>query len=278
MTALVRTRRSHAAATAVALARSAHPGPALAVSGLAAALAISSGLSWGRVALVTAAVAAGQLSIGWSNDLIDRARDRQVGRPDKPLASGELSINLTKVACGSALTLTVVLSLLCGVVAGLIHVGCVAAAWAYNLGLKSTPFSWLPYALAFGGLPVFVVMTEPGAGPPPLWMPLAGAMLGVGAHLVNTLPDLADDEATGVRGFPHRIGARRTRLLAVTVLSVASAVIVLGSDSVPWWLVVVVLMTVAALGVVALVAEGRAPFRAAIGIALTDVVMLVVAR
>ena len=39
-----------------------------------------------RVALVTAAVLCGQLSIGWSNDLVDLARDRAVGRRDKPLA------------------------------------------------------------------------------------------------------------------------------------------------------------------------------------------------
>jgi hypothetical protein len=28
-------------------------------------------------------------------------------------------------------------------------------------------------------------------------MPATGALLGVGAHLLNALPDLADDEATG---------------------------------------------------------------------------------
>ena len=171
------------------------------------------------------------------------------------------------------------LSLLCGTTAGLIHLGCVAAAWAYNLGLKSTPFSWLPYALAFGGLPVFVVMAEPGAGAPAAWLPLAGALLGVGAHLVNTLPDLDDDEATGVRGLPHRLGPRRTRVLAVVTLCGASLVIVarrrLGAD--------------AAAGRGAGSGRGprtggsrrpadRTPFRAAIGIALADAVLLVAAR
>ncbi|GAA4692363.1 UbiA family prenyltransferase [Nocardioides conyzicola] len=266
------------AATVVALVRSAHPGPALAVTVLAVALAVSADLSGGRVALVAGAVAAGQLSVGWSNDLIDRHRDRQVGRSDKPLATGALSATLTARACAIAVAATVVLSLLCGLVAGVVHLGCVAVAWAYNLGLKSTPFSWLPYALAFGGLPVFVELADPGAGPPPLWMPVSAALLGVGAHLVNALPDLADDEATGVRGLPHRLGPRRTRWLAVAVLVLASVVIVLGSAAVPVWLVVVVLTAVAGLGVVALVADGRTPFQAAIGIALADAVMLVAGR
>ncbi len=267
-------RRAHGSA----LVRSAHPGPAAAVSVLAAALALSTGMSGARVVLVTAAVAAGQLSIGWSNDLVDRGRDAQVGRADKPLATGELSPTVTRLACATALAATVVLSLLCGTAAGLIHLGCVAAGWAYNLGIKSTPFSWLPYAIAFGGLPVFVVMAEPGAGPPAPWLPLAGSLLGVGAHLVNTLPDLEDDEATGVRGLPHRLGPRWTRIVAVVVLGVASVVIVIGSGSVPVWLLTVALAVVAVLAVVALVASGRTPFRAAVGIALADAVMLVAAR
>ena len=53
-------------------------------------------------------------------------------------------------------------------------------------------------------------------------MPVAGALLGVGAHLVNALPDLADDEATGVRGLPHRLGPRWTPPVATAVLVLAS--------------------------------------------------------
>lgn len=260
------------------LARSAHPGPAAAVTVLAAALAVSAGLSAGRTALVVGAVASGQLSIGWSNDLIDLVRDRQVGRTDKPLATGELSATLTRRACAGAVLVTVVLSLLSGIAAGLIHLSCVCAGWAYNLGLKSTRLSWLPFALAFGGLPVFVVMAEPGAGPPALWMPVAGALLGVGAHLVNTLPDFAEDQLTGVRGLPHRLGERWTRVLAVTLLCLASGVIAFGSGSLPTALLVLVLAVVAVLGVVALLTGGRTPFRAAVGIALADALMLVVAR
>lgn len=263
---------------ATALVRAAHAGPTLAVGVLAGALAVSVGLSVGRTCLVTAAVLAGQLSIGWSNDLIDLARDRQVGRTDKPLVTGAVSTTLARSACAVALVVTVVLSLLCGLVAGLVHLGCVAAGWAYNLGLKATPVSWLPFALAFGGLPVFVVLAQPGAGLPAPWMPVAGALLGVGAHLVNTLPDLADDEQTGVRGLPHRIGELPTRVAAVVVLCAASIVIAVGSGSVPVEVLGVVLVCVAVLAGVALVARGRTPFRAAIGIALADAVMLVVAR
>ena len=263
---------------AAGLARACHPGPAVAVTVLATAFGISTGLTASRLALLAAAVLAGQLSIGWSNDVVDAARDRAVGRRDKPLATGELTESTARVACALALAGTVVLSLLCGLEAGLIHLGCVAAGWAYNLGVKGTVVSWLPYAVAFGGLPVFVALAEPGAGPPPWWIPVAGALLGVGAHLVNVLPDLAEDEATGVRGIAHRLGPRPTSLLAVVALVAATVVLAFGTSTVSTVVLVAVLATVVVLAAVALLAGGRAPFRAAIGIALVDVLMLVVAR
>ena len=138
------------------LLAAAHLGPALAVTVMATAYAAALDLTPGQVALVGAAVLAGQLSIGWSNDLVDLRRDREVARKDKPLATGVVSVRMVRTACAAAVVLAVVLSLACGLVAGAVHVGLVAAGWAYNLGLKATVLSWLPYAVAFGGLPVFV--------------------------------------------------------------------------------------------------------------------------
>jgi 4-hydroxybenzoate polyprenyltransferase len=259
------------------LVAAAHPGPALAVTLLAALLAVGAGTGPGTGVLVVAAVLTGQLSIGWSNDLLDAARDRAVGRRDKPLATGAVGETAARAACALAVLATVALSLSCGLVAGLVHLVCVAAGWAYNLGVKSTAWSWLPYAVAFGLLPVFVDLAA-SAPPTPAWVVLGGALLGVGAHLVNVLPDLADDAATGVRGLPHRLGATRTRLLAVAALALATVVLLLGAPSVPAALAVVALVLVAGLVALALVGGGAAPFRAAVGIAVVDVVVLVWAR
>ncbi|MFC4784330.1 UbiA family prenyltransferase [Nocardioides sp. MAHUQ-72] len=256
-----------------ALLRAAHLGPALAVVVLSALLGAAAGLGPARVALVSLAVLAGQLSVGWSNDLVDEARDRAVARADKPLAAGEVDRRVVRLACGAAVVATVVLSLACGLAAGLVHLLCVASAWAYNLGLKSTPWSWAPYAFSFGGLVVFVPLAGDPPDLPPWWVPVAGALLGVGAHLLNVLPDLSDDEATGVRGLPHRIGARRLPAVAVAVLSLGSLVVVLGAGVSPA-ASVLALGVVACLGAVALTRRGRLPFVAAVGIALTDVLLL----
>ena len=259
--------------TASGLARAAHAGPALAVVVLAVLLAVAADLPPGRVALVGAAVLAGQLTVGWSNDLVDERRDRAVGRTRKPLVAGDVTTRAVRGACAAAVVATVVLSLLCGLLAGVVHLLTVASAWAYNLGLKSTPWSWAPYAFSFGGLVVFVSLADLPADLPAWWLPTAGALLGVGAHLLNVLPDLADDAATGVRGLPHRLGARRLPLVATGVLVAGTVVVALGAG-LAHPSSVAALVVVACLGLLAVTRTGRVPFLAAVGIALTDVVLL----
>jgi 4-hydroxybenzoate polyprenyltransferase len=226
---------------------------------------------------VTAAVAAGQLSIGWSNDVIDASRDQQAGRSDKPVARGEVSEALVRRMIAAAAAACVVLSVACGLASAGVHLLLVVGSgWAYNLGLKSTAGSGLPYAIAFGALPAVITLALPDPQWPPVWMVAAGALLGVGAHLLNALPDLADDARTGVRGLPHRLGARKLRWLAPLVLTIASAVAAFGSvtGTAAWVWAAFGLCVV--LAVVAMCGRGRVPFAAAIGIAAVDVVSLVV--
>lgn len=257
-----------------ALFRAAHGGPTLAVTVLALLLGVAADLTPGRLVLVGLAVLAGQLSVGWSNDLIDLPRDRAVGRTDKPIPAGEVSERTVRLACATAVVAVVPLSLACGLTAGLVHLTVVASAWSYNLGLKATVWSWVPYAFSFGGLTVFVSLAGPLGELPPWWLPTAGALLGVGAHLVNVLPDLADDAATGVHGLPHRLGPRLLPVAATVVLVLGTLVVVLGAGLTRASLVA--LAVVALLALVALTGRGRAPFLAAVGIALVDVVLLVV--
>ncbi len=259
----------------LALLRASHPGPSTAVTLLTALLAVGAGHGLASGALVTAAVAAGQLSIGWSNDLVDAARDRQVGRGDKPVAVDEVTRAVVRRATVLALAVCVVLSLACGPASGAVHLLLgVGSGWAYNLVLKRTVWSAVPYALAFGCLPAVVTLALPDPALPAPWTIAAGALLGVAAHLLNALPDLADDALTGVRGLPQRLGARWVRLVAPLVLLAGSAAAVLGPGgrgAGPWG----TFSATVVLAVVALTGRGRVPFVAAIAIALVDVVSLV---
>ena len=260
------------------LMRAAHVGPALAVTTVVALLAVSQDLPTARGALVTAAVLAGQLTIGWGNDLLDLTRDRRVGRRDKPLATGEVSPATVRGCLAVAAGACLVLSLLVGWRSGVVHLG-LGVAWGhlYNLGLKSTVWSWSPYAVAFGTLPAVVWLAGVPHVWPPLWVMSTAAALGVAAHFLNTLPDLEADAVTGVRGLPHRLGTRASRAVAITLLGTASVMAALGPAGTPSWSGWVALAIVAGLTVVAWRGRGRAPFQAAVAIALVDVLLLVVA-
>ncbi|QDO88200.1 hypothetical protein FNH13_07460 [Ornithinimicrobium ciconiae] len=259
--------------TARGLVLACHPLPTVAVTVLALLLALGAG-SPSQVAVLVAAVLCGQLVIGWHNDLVDSARDRAAGRTDKPIARGEISPRSVRLALVVALSLTVLLSWATNSWTGLVlHVGLVVGSGlAYNAGLKATAWSWVPYAVAFGTLPAFVWLSVGRAVP--WWAVAVGALLGVGAHLLNVLPDLGDDVRAGIRGFPHRIGGRASRVVAPLLLLAGTVLLALapeGGTSVWGWASVV---AAGLLAVVAWAARGKAPFLAAIGIALLNVVSL----
>jgi 4-hydroxybenzoate polyprenyltransferase len=211
-----------------ALALSAHPIPSVAVTAISAGLAALADLPVGRGALVTGTVFTGQLSIGWSNDYLDAERDRAAFRSDKPVATGAMTRRVAGIAAVVALALTLALSVALGWPSGAVALATVLSAWAYNLGLKATVLSWLPYAFSFGMLPAVATLSASPPRWPAAWALAAGALLGVAAHLANALPDLDDDVATGIRGLPHRIGARATALTTSAILLTASAVILFG--------------------------------------------------
>ncbi|MFE5308836.1 UbiA family prenyltransferase [Isoptericola sp. NPDC056605] len=259
-----------------------HPAPAAVVTGLALVFAVGVGLPGGRALLVTAAVAAGQLSVGWSNDWLDAARDRRVGRADKPTVTGAVAPCTLRTAAIAALAGCVVLSFATGLVPGLLHVAAVGSAWAYNARLKSTPLSWLPYAVSFGLLPAFVVAAAGDGRVVAGWTVGAAALLGVGAHLANVLPDLEDDDATGVRGLPHRLGRRGASVLAPVVLAAGSVVILLGPPGPPSVASAALtggaVVLAALAGTVGLVRpHSRAPFLLSLAVAVVCVVQLVLA-
>ena len=136
---------------------------------------------WSRSPL---AVAAGQLSVGWCNDYVDRERDAASGRPDKPVARGDISPGAGPLGrrrrAGRRRAAVAAFGL-----AGDAGARARPSPWPgpTTCGLKSTACSVVPYTIAFGLLPVFVVLGLPGAPLPPWWAPLAGALLGAGRAL-----------------------------------------------------------------------------------------------
>jgi len=266
--------------TALDLALSCHPGPTVAVTLFAVAMAAGAGAPGRTTALVGAAILAGQLSIGWSNDWIDAGRDAAAGRADKPVGDGRLAASTVRGAALIALAACVALSLALGWRAGLVHLATVASAWAYNVRLKSTLWSWAPYAFSFGFLPLAIALALPGQPVAAWWAILGGALLGVGAHGANVVPDLQDDRANGVHGLPHRIGGTATSIGSAFALVAATVLVVLaptGEPSAGAALALVVAVGLTILGTTIALSGGRSrlPFSAAIAVAGVDVILLV---
>jgi len=267
--------------TLVALVKSSHPLPGLAVTAITVVLAIGVGLEPWRVALIGMAMFLGQTSVGLSNDWLDAARDRAVGRTDKPVAAGLISAGWARNTALVTAALAIVTTLPLGAAATFAHGVFVASAWSYNLGLKTTVASVLPYIVSFGLLPVIVTLALPQPVLPSVWAVAAGSLLGIAAHIANVLPDLDDDRATGVRGLPHRMGQRVSASTIAGSLAAASCCIVLGIGGARLLdyagLAVTVAIAIACLALVFFRPRSRAVFRLIMLCALLNVALLAAA-
>jgi len=257
-------RRDGPASWTAALLGSTHPGPTVVVTVLAVVLGASSGLPLGRLVLLALAVLLGQASIGFANDWLDAGRDRAVGRTDKPVARGLVSVSAVRraaVVCG---VLMLVPSYALGPAAGTAHLVLVASGWAYDLGLKRTPVSVVPFVVSFGLLPAVATLAAAPPSPPAAWAVAVGAVFGIAIHFTNVLPDLDDDARTGIVGLPHRLGRTVSGVVAFAALAVAAVLLLsgrLGGDSSAPGLVAAAVGTAVTLGIavvgVRLVFAGR---------------------
>lgn len=215
----------------VGLFRLLHPFPTLmnVVATLAfAVLATRGRLPWSTALGLGGTMLTLQAAIGITNDYVDRDLDR-LAKPAKPLVRGPLTPRI-------ALVLGIVASLLAlagGASFGWRSLLLVAAMLAigllYNVWLKRTPFSWLPYLAALPLEPLWVWTTLDRFTPTLLLLyPLGGALV-VALHLANALADADTDRAAGVGGLVQTLGQRHAaRLLWLSALLPTLLILVLG--------------------------------------------------
>ncbi|HEX4655082.1 MAG TPA: UbiA family prenyltransferase [Mycobacteriales bacterium] len=231
------------------LVRATHALPSLAVTAFFAATAVAAGVG-PRSALLAAAVLVGQASIGWANDYVDAPLDEAAGRRDKPIPTGAVRRGVVGACAGAALIADVPLSLALGWRAGAAHVVAVGSAWHYDLWLKRTPASAVPFAVSFGLVPVIVAAMLPDEPLPRPTLVAAAAACGIAAHFSNTLPDVAADAMTGVRGLPQRLGPTVSTVVAATFVAAASVLLVVATDAAALAVVAAVVDVAAAIVVV----------------------------
>ena len=264
--------------TAAALALSSHPGPSLAVTAVSVVLGIAVGLDPLHVAILGVAFLLGQLSVGLSNDWIDVERDRAVGRTDKPVAAGRVSMGTVRAASFVTAVAAILLTLPLGWLATLAHTIFIVSAWTYNLGLKNTPVSVLPYIVSFGLLPLIATLARPVPTAAAAWAIALGALLGIAAHFANVLPDLDDDARTGIAGLPHRLGRAASGVVIWASLAAGGVVAFLGpageKTALQWIGVVLTLVLAVAIATVLRRPPTRLLFQLIIAAALVNVLLL----
>lgn len=184
------------------------------------------GLSGWPLVFVVLAVASGQASVGWSNDYLDSKFDLVLERSSKPVVRDGLSPSSLRTPIIVSLALVVPFSFLAGgLIGGLAHLIAVASAWSYNLWLARTVWSWLPYAVSFALLPIFIAQAVSRSLWPAWPIALLFILVGVVSHLLNAIPDIEIDRRSGLGGLAVRLGRTLSIWLSL-ILGLAGLVLV----------------------------------------------------
>jgi len=164
------------------------------------------------------AILLGQFVVGWSNDLIDFPMDKAAMRAKKPLVAGTITEKILRISIVVALLGSLIVSLFSplGVSGTAIHFLGLLSATAYNLKLKSSLLSVVPYMISFGALP-WAIYVAAGTRPP-AWIVFGFILISSAFHFLNVLKDLQSDIEQGVMGLPQVLGRQKSITMALVLV------------------------------------------------------------
>jgi 4-hydroxybenzoate polyprenyltransferase len=170
-----------------------------------------------------------QSGIGATNDVVDAPRDAG-HKPGKPIPSGLVSPSVAGAVGVVGFVAGLGLAVPSGLPTIALAVAVMGIGLAYDLRLKGTAWSWLPFAVGIPILPVFGWLGATGSLPPAFGI-LVPAAVAAGAALAiaNSLADVERDRAVGTASIATALGpglawAVEAALVAVIVVAaVASA-------------------------------------------------------
>jgi 4-hydroxybenzoate polyprenyltransferase len=216
----------------VGLMRASHFGPTMLVTAISYFFAQ---LYWweGPSMVIAFAFFCGQLVVGWSNDLIDYQDDLRHNRLNKPLVAGLITPKYLQRWLQVMIPIAILFNLFgpLGFIGGGLSLFAIGWAVAYNFYFKFNVFSPLPYAVAFAALPSCMALSKDQM--PPLWMWLGGALFGVAAHFLNVIKDMKQDNQSGIKGLPQRVGTKASVVIAVLLIASAITLLALSNLSLP---------------------------------------------
>jgi 4-hydroxybenzoate polyprenyltransferase len=212
----------------VGLLKASHFGPTVLVVAITYVLSRTQ-FSASDSLFIAFAILLGQFVVGWSNDLIDFPRDKAAMRVKKPLVAGTITEATLRTSIGVALLGALIVSLLSplGISGTAIHFLGLLSATAYNLKLKSTLLSVVPYMVSFGALPWAIYIAA--GTKPPMWMVLGFVLISSAFHFLNVLKDLELDVVQNVMGLPQVLGRKKSIVLAILLIGLGILDVVLAN-------------------------------------------------
>lgn len=202
-----------------------------------------------------------QFSISALNDWADADLDAKAGRR-RPIPLGALPRSSALLAAAVFAVAAMVASAFSGLgllAFALVVIG-IGCGWAYDLTLKRTLVSFLPFALAFPLMLVWVGLIAGHALSSLGLIFFAGAPLATAINLADAIPDFQADRAAGVRTLAVALGTPRAELAAAALLLAGSMVAIVEAiergDGLP-----AVLLPVIALGYLGISLTGTKPTR-----------------
>ena len=204
-----------------------HPVPSLLTTAAAAGFAWIFGIGPGdrRFWSITAIMLLVQFSISALNEWSDADLDRKAGRR-RPIPVGLVSRETAltvAVVCAVGAFLLCVLSNLGPLALLLVGVG-TACGWAYDLWLKPTPLSFVPFAIAFPLMPFWIGVLAGRPLTSLVSLFIGGGPLATAIHLADAIPDRERDRAAGLTTLAVVLGKPAGELFAAGLLLIGSLV------------------------------------------------------
>ena len=206
------------------LVRLTHPFPSLLDGAATLAIALLAGGAVPTAARLAIAMVCLQAAIGAVNDIVDAPRD--AGRkPGKPIPAGLIPVPLAVgVALGAGIG-GLALSAVSGPATVVVGTGILAIGLLYDLALRGTAWSWLPFALGIPLLPVFAWLGAVGRLPALFAVLVPVAFLaGAALAIANSLADVERDRDSGSSSVADRLGAARAWAVHAALQALVGAV------------------------------------------------------
>ncbi len=195
-----------------------HPFPSVAMTltALVLSLPLNKSYSLNKFLVFGLIILLENFIVGLVNDLRDFRYDKAV-KPYKPLVAGKITSLDAKILLFLFLILLALTFTEFNFVIDSIFLLGLGCGLSYDLVLKITPFSFVPYTIAMPTLAIAARLVNGNLPVLLLWICPLGALMSVALHLTNQMNKAEESNKSGEHNILQIIGVKNGQLLCVLV-------------------------------------------------------------